>query len=191
MKGKDNKMTYEEIVGKALIVYAKADATEVTGHLAVQFNVRGEGEGAFYIEVSDGKVDIQPYEYYDRNAIVTVNSDILIEMLDGRLGIDEAYNDNKVQIEGDLGAALLLKKIAVKKAPEKTAEAKETAKAPAKRTTAKKTTEKKTTAKKTTTKKASSKTTEAKAATGSKTTATKKAATKSTTAKKTTKTAAK
>lgn len=184
MKGQDNKMTYEEIVGKALIVYAKADATEVTGHLAVQFNVRGEGEGAFYIEVSDGKVDIQPYEYYDRNAIVTVNSDVLIEMLDGKLGIDEAYNDNKVQIEGDLGAALLLKKIAVKKAPEKTAEAKEAAKAPAKKTTAKKTT-----AKRTTTKKASSKTTEAKAATGSKTTATKKATTKSTAAKKTTKAA--
>lgn len=174
-------MTYEEIVGKALIVYSKADATEVTGHLAVQFNVRGEGEGAFYIEVSDGKVDIQPYEYYDRNAIVTVNSDVLIEMLDGKLGIDEAYNDNKVQIEGDLGAALLLKKIAVKKAPEKTAEAKEAAKAPAKKTTAKKTT-----AKKTTTKKASSKTTEA---TGSKATATKKATTKSTAAKKTTKAA--
>lgn len=166
-------MTYEEIVGKALIVYAKADATEVTGHLAVQFNVRGEGEGAFYIEVSDGKVDVQPYEYYDRNAIVTVNSDTLIEMLDGKLGIDEAYNDNKVQIEGDLGAALLLKKIAVKGAPAKTIEAKETSKVPAKKTT-----EKKTTAKKATTKKASSKTT-----------ATKKAATKSTAAKKTTKAA--
>ena len=123
MKGQGKKMTYEEIVGKALIVYAKADATEVTGHLAVQFNVRGEGEGAFYIEVSDGKVDVQPYEYYDRNAIVTVNSDTLIEMLDGKLGIDEAYNDNKVQIEGDLGAALLLKKIAVKEAPGKTIEA--------------------------------------------------------------------
>lgn len=166
-------MTYEEIVGKALIVYAKADATEVTGHLAVQFNVRGEGEGAFYIEVSDGKVDVQPYEYYDRNAIVTVNSDTLIEMLDGKLGIDEAYNDNKVQIDGDLGAALLLKKIAVKGAPAKTIEAKETSKVPAKKTT-----EKKTTAKKATTKKASSKTT-----------ATKKAATKSTAAKKTTKAA--
>lgn len=166
-------MTYEEIVGKALIVYAKADATEVTGHLAVQFNVRGEGEGAFYIEVSDGKVDVQPYEYYDRNAIVTVNSDTLIEMLDGKLGIDEAYNDNKVQIDGDLGAALLLKKIAVKAAPAKTIEAKETSKVPAKKTT-----DKKTTAKKATTKKASSKTT-----------ATKKAATKSTAAKKTTKAA--
>lgn len=172
-------MTYEEIVGKALIVYAKADATEVTGHLAVQFNVRGEGEGAFYVEVSDGKVDVQPYEYYDRNAIVTVNSDTLIEMLDGKLGIDEAYNDNKVQIEGDLGAALLLKKIAVKEAPGKTIEAKETSKAPAKKAA-----EKKTTAKKTTTKKASSKTTEAKAAAG-KTTATKKTAAKSTATKKT------
>ena len=184
MKGQGKKMTYEEIVGKALIVYAKADATEVTGHLAVQFNVRGEGEGAFYIEVSDGKVDIQPYEYYDRNAIVTVNSDTLIEMLDGKLGIDEAYNDNKVQIEGDLGAALLLKKIAVKEAPGKTIEAKETSKAPAKKSA-----EKKTTVKKTTAKKASSKTTEAKAAAGSKTTATKKAAAKSTAAKKTTKAA--
>lgn len=168
-------MTYEEIVGKALIVYAKADATEVTGHLAVQFNVRGEGEGAFYIEVTDGKVDVQPYEYYDRNAIVTVNSDTLIEMLDGKLGIDEAYNDNKVQIEGDLGAALLLKKIAVKEAPGKTIEAKETSKAPAKKSAEKKTT----------TKKASSKTTEAKAAAGSKTTATKKTAAKSTATKKT------
>ena len=177
-------MTYEEIVGKALIVYAKADATEVTGHLAVQSNVRGEGEGAFYVEVSDGKVDVQPYEYYDRNAIVTVNSDTLIEMLDGKLGIDEAYNDNKVQIEGDLGAALLLKKIAVNEASGKTIEANETSKAPAKKSA-----EKKTTVKKTAAKKASSKTAEAKAAAGSKTTATKKAAAKSTAAKKTTKAA--
>ena len=168
-------MTYEEIVGKALIVYAKADATEVTGHLAVQFNVRGEGEGAFYIEVTDGKVDVQPYEYYDRNEIVTVHSDTLIEMLDSKLGIDEAYDDSKVRLEGHLGAALLLQRIAVKEAPGKTTEAKETAKAPAKKAA-----EKKTTAKKTTTKKASSKTTEAKAAAGSKTTATKKTAARKT-----------
>ena len=105
-------------------------------------------------------------------------------MLDGKLGIDEAYNDNKVQIEGDLGAALLLKKIAVKEAPGKTIEANETSKAPAKKSA-----EKKTTVKNTAAKKASSKTAEAKAAAGSKTTATKKAAAKSTAAKKTTKAA--
>ena len=142
-------MTYEEIVGKALIVYAKADAKEITGHLAIQFNVRGEGEGAFYLEVSEGKVDIQPYEYYDRNAIITVASDVLIDMLDGKLGIDEAYNDNKLQVEGDLGAALLLKKINIKPVEKVTAEKKETVKKePAKKPAVKKQAAKKTAAKK-------------------------------------------
>lgn len=148
-------MTYEEIVGKALIVYAKADAKEITGHLAIQFNVRGEGEGAFYLEVSEGKVDIQPYEYYDRNAIITVASDVLIDMLDGKLGIDEAYNDNKLQVEGDLGAALLLKKINIKPVEKETDEKKETAekketvkKEPAKKPAVKKPAAKKTAAKK-------------------------------------------
>ena len=142
-------MTYEEIVGKALIVYAKADAKEITGHLAIQFNVRGEGEGAFYLEVSEGKVAIQPYEYYDRNAIITVASDVLIDMLDGKLGIDEAYNDNKLQVEGDLGAALLLKKINIKPVEKVTAEKKETVKKePAKKPAVKKPAAKKTAAKK-------------------------------------------
>ena len=148
-------MTYEEIVGKALIVYAKADAKEITGHLAIQFNVRGEGEGAFYLEVSEGKVDIQPYEYYDRNAIITVASDVLIDMLDGKLGIDEAYNDNKLQVEGDLGAALLLKKINIKPVEKETAEKKETVKKePAKKPAVKKPAAKKTAAKKPAAKKA-------------------------------------
>ena len=154
-------MTYEEIVGKALIVYAKADAKEITGHLAIQFNVRGEGEGAFYLEVSEGKVDIQPYEYYDRNAIITVASDVLIDMLDGKLGIDEAYNDNKLQVEGDLGAALLLKKINIKPVEKVTAEKKETdekketvKKEPAKKPAVKKPAAKKTAAKKPAAKKA-------------------------------------
>ena len=148
-------MTYEEIVGKALIVYAKADAKEITGHLAIQFNVRGEGEGAFYLEVSEGKVDIQPYEYYDRNAIITVASDVLIDMLDGKLGIDAAYNDNKLQVEGDLGAALLLKKINIKPVEKETAEKKETVKKePAKKPAVKKPAAKKTAAKKPVAKKA-------------------------------------
>ena len=141
-------MTYEEIVGKALIVYAKADAKEITGHLAIQFNVRGEGEGAFYLEVSEGKVDIQPYEYYDRNAIITVASDVLIDMLDGKLGIDEAYNDNKLQVEGDLGAALLLKKINIKPVEKETVKKEPVKKEPAKKPAVKKPAAKKTAAKK-------------------------------------------
>ena len=41
---------------------SKVDASGVKGHLAVQADVYGEGEGAFYIEVKDGKVEVQPYK---------------------------------------------------------------------------------------------------------------------------------
>ena len=45
-------MTYEKIVEKVKKALSKVDASGVKGHLAVQVDVYGEGEGAFYIEVS-------------------------------------------------------------------------------------------------------------------------------------------
>ena len=108
-------MTYHDLVEKASKVYSKADASSIQGHLAVQFNVTGEGEGAFYLEVEDGKVDVQPYEYYDRDAIVYISGESLYSILDGKITFEDAYNELMLGIEGDLGAALLLKEIAVKK----------------------------------------------------------------------------
>ena len=133
-------MTYQELVKKLETAYAKADASAITDHVAVQFNVTGEGEGALYLEVADGKVDIQPYEYYDRDAIVTTNASALVDIATGKLNISEAYNKGILYVDGDLHKASLLEKIVLKKAAEKKAPAK---KAPAKKATAKKTTAKK------------------------------------------------
>ena len=44
---------------------------------AVEFNVYGEGEGAFYIEIKDGKVSLEPYEYYDRDAKIIISANEL------------------------------------------------------------------------------------------------------------------
>lgn len=107
-------MTYHELVAKAKEIYEKADASEINGHLAVQFNVTGEGEGAFYIEVVDGVVDIQPYEYYDRDAIIYIPGPVLFDILDGKIKLEDAYNELMLGIEGDLGAALLLKQVRIK-----------------------------------------------------------------------------
>ena len=52
---------------------SKADASDISEHLAVQYNVTGEGEGAFYMEVKDGKVEVQPYDYKDRDILVTAD----------------------------------------------------------------------------------------------------------------------
>ena len=53
----ENTKTYEEIFKKFKNKFAKADVSNVQEHLAYQFNIKGEGEGAFYAEVKDGKLD--------------------------------------------------------------------------------------------------------------------------------------
>lgn len=174
-------MTYEKIVEKVKKVYAKADASMLTGHMAVEFDVWGEGEGAFYVEATDGKLDVQPYEYYDKNAAVRVSSDDLNDIFAGKLTIEDAYNDGKLTVEGDLGAVLALAKVKIKK----TATRK---KAAEKTETEKKTTAKKATTKKAATKKAATKETKAEEPAATKTavkkTAAKKADVKKPAAKK-------
>ena len=133
-------MTYEELVKKLKTAYAKADASAIEEHVAVQFNVTGEGEGALYLEVSDGKIDIQPYEYYDRDAIVVTGANTLVDIAAGKVDVVEAYNTGVIKVEGNVGKAALLAKITAKKTPAKKAPAK---KAPAKKAPAKKETAKK------------------------------------------------
>ena len=139
-------MTYEKIVEKVSKAYAGADASKIAEHVAVQFNVTGEGEGAFHLEVAEGKVDVQPYEYYDRDVIVTTPADTVLDVAAGKLAIDEAYNTGKLFADGNIGKLMLLKEIAVKKArarkvKEEAADAVKTVekKAEVKKTAAKKT----------------------------------------------------
>ncbi len=104
-------MTYEEIVKKAQELVAKADASGISDHLAVQYNVTGEGKGAFYMEVKDGKVDVQPYDYNDRDILVTADGQTILDMMSGKIDIVAAYLTHKIAAEGDLGKADLLKKL--------------------------------------------------------------------------------
>ena len=56
-------MTFEEIVSKAKERTTTADPGKVDGFLAIQINITGEGEGKFYVEVKDGVISVEPYEY--------------------------------------------------------------------------------------------------------------------------------
>ena len=104
-------MTYEEIVKEAQKLVAKADASAISEHLAVQYNVTGEGEGAFYMEVKDGKVEVQPYDYKDRDILVTADGQTILDMMSGKLDVVAAYLTHKISAEGDLGKADILKKL--------------------------------------------------------------------------------
>jgi len=82
-------MTYEKIVEKVKKALAKVDASGVKGHLAVQVDVYGEGEGAFYIEVKDGKVDVQPYEYFDHDLRIRCTAGEIISIVEGKKKVIE------------------------------------------------------------------------------------------------------
>ena len=104
-------MTYEEVVKEAQRIAAKGDASGIKEHLAVQYNITGEGEGAFYMEVKDGRIDVQPYDYNDRDILVTADARTLLDMMSGKLDIVKAYLTHRITAEGELGKADILKKI--------------------------------------------------------------------------------
>ncbi len=103
-------MTYEELFQKVKDMFSKADVSGIKEHLAFQFNITGEGEGAFYAEVKDGVLSIDPYEYYDRDAIFICSADTLLKIAAGKLDPVFAFTTGKLKVEGSLDKALELQK---------------------------------------------------------------------------------
>lgn len=108
-------MTYEELVKKIKDVAEKSDASSVKDHVAFQFNIEGEAAGAFYLEIKDGKAVVEPYEYYDRDVLITSTAENIVKMMSGKLDPVLAFTLKKIRVEGDLGKALLLKEALKKK----------------------------------------------------------------------------
>lgn len=110
-KGEVNDMTYEELIKKVKKAAAKADAGKVKEHIAFQFNVTGEAAGAFYLEISNGEIRVEPYEYYDRDVLVTSTADNIVKIMNGKLDPVLAFTLQKIKVDGDLTKALVLKDI--------------------------------------------------------------------------------
>lgn len=102
-------MTYEEIIDKVKELFSETDVSMIDEHLAYQFNITGEGEGAFYAEVKDGKLDIQPYEYFDRDSLFICSADVLFKIISGKLDPVLAFTLGKLKVEGSIEKALKLK----------------------------------------------------------------------------------
>ncbi len=105
-------MTYEELVAKAREVFGKADVSGIKGHVAYQFNITGEGEGAFYLEIDNGVIKIEPYEYFDRDVLFTMTAKNLIKIGLGELDPVWAFTTGRLKLEGSIDKALLLKELA-------------------------------------------------------------------------------
>ncbi len=101
-------MSYEEIFQACKEEFMKADVSHLQGHLAVQVDIIGEGEGAFYIELKDGQLFVEPYEYYDRDVKLIATAKDFLKIAKGSMNAVLAYTTGKLRVEGDLGKALEL-----------------------------------------------------------------------------------
>lgn len=134
----------------------KVDVSKLSENFAIQVNMTdGDCAGAFYIAYINGIFSVEPYDYHDHTAMITVESTVFEKLIDKKTDIEKAVSDGKAIVEGntanikeviDAIEKPVKKTPAKAKAAEKKAPAKTAAKKPAEQ---KKTTEKKTTAKKT------------------------------------------
>ena len=108
-------MTYEEIVAKVKKAYAKANTALVDEHLAVQVDITGEGEGAFYIEVADGKINVEPFEYYDNDFKVYCTADEIIAIAEGKKKLGEEVASNNASVSGNVDKVAVFDLIVAKK----------------------------------------------------------------------------
>ena len=104
-------MSYEQIFQEVKQKFSDTDVSRITDHLAYQFNITGEGACSFYVEVKEGRLYIEPYEYYDRDALFTCKADTLFKIIEGKTDPIAAFTLQKLKVEGDIGKALRLKDI--------------------------------------------------------------------------------
>lgn len=107
----DEIMTYAELFSQIKGKFMEADVSDISEHLAYQFNITGEGEGIFYVEVKDGKLYVEPYEYFDRDVIFTCSAATLKKLADNKLDPIAAFTLQKLKVEGNIEKALRLKEI--------------------------------------------------------------------------------
>ena len=104
-------MTYQELFEKVRDEVYSNDLSGLEGHLAVQINIVGDGAGAFYIELLDGKVYVEPYEYYDRDCIFIVSANDFLQIMSGEMNPVWAFTTGKLKVQGSIEKALEFQKI--------------------------------------------------------------------------------
>ena len=104
-------MTFSEYFATVKTTFMGTDVSDISEHLAYQFNVTGEASGIFYVEVKEGKLYIEPYEYYDRDAIFTGTAELFTEIMTGKKDPVHEFLCFKLKVEGNLDKALKLNEL--------------------------------------------------------------------------------
>lgn len=102
-------MTVNQLMGKVEKRLKDKDFPQKQGRmLAVQVNLTGKIGGVFYIEILNGVLSVMPYEYIDRDAVLSTTMTNFDKILTGRMDPATAFAEGKIKIEGNVDKVLLL-----------------------------------------------------------------------------------
>lgn len=104
-------MNITQLIDRLRTQFGNADLSSWNGILAVQVNITGENAGVFYIEIKDHVLSIEPYEYNDRNASITISMDNFLKLIDKKLDPVWAFTTGKLKVQGDAGKVLEITKL--------------------------------------------------------------------------------
>ncbi len=87
------------------------DVSEVGCHLAIQINIEDpDASGICYIEVREGELFVQPYNYYDNDAVFTAALKDIVSLASGKLTYERAVESGALTVSGNLEKAALVKR---------------------------------------------------------------------------------
>ena len=101
-------MTFFEMFDAAKAGFANANVSGLNGHVAIQIEVTEDGCGIFYAEVADGVLNVQPYDYRDNTAAVTLPHSTLFALLRRETTLPEAVAQEKAFVTGCMESAAKL-----------------------------------------------------------------------------------
>ena len=94
-------ITYEQIVKKVRKTFENADAREVFEHVAIEVDIVGEGAGAFYFEIAQRALTVEPYNYYNNDGRIIATADVILKLAARKLHLRDAWKSGQIKFEGN------------------------------------------------------------------------------------------
>ena len=102
-------MNFNEVFNEFKSKFINKDVSKIE-NLAFEFRVK-DPEGVFYAKVKNGKLSIEPYNYYDNNCVFTAKYEVFRKIINQELSPVSAYLTKKLRVEGDIRKAMILERI--------------------------------------------------------------------------------
>ncbi|MFI3236997.1 MAG: SCP2 sterol-binding domain-containing protein [Lachnospiraceae bacterium] len=94
-------MNFETLYESMKTIFEQADMSHVTEDIAIEFQVYGEYEGVFYLEIKNGVVSMEPYEYIDRDALLIARGNAWLEIIRKDIHPSLAFAVGKLKVVGN------------------------------------------------------------------------------------------